>query len=49
MIPIPQYPLYSASIDMYGGKPVYYYLDESNEWSIDVSLLYFFFYFFFFF
>jgi len=35
MIPIPQYPLYSASIDMYGGKPVYYYLDESNEWSID--------------
>jgi len=39
MIPIPQYPLYSASIDMYGGKPVYYYLDEDNEWSIDVSNL----------
>jgi aspartate/methionine/tyrosine aminotransferase len=34
MIPIPQYPLYTASIDMYGGKAVPYYLDESREWGL---------------
>jgi aspartate/methionine/tyrosine aminotransferase len=29
MIPIPQYPLYSATITLYEGKQVGYYLDES--------------------
>lgn len=28
MIPIPQYPLYSATIDEYGMHPINYYLDE---------------------
>ena len=28
MIPIPQYPLYSATIALYGGKQIGYYLDE---------------------
>lgn len=28
MIPIPQYPLYSAAISLYGGAPVPYYLNE---------------------
>src|ERR1043165_228240 len=32
MIPIPQYPLYSASITLYGGQCIGYYLDEANRW-----------------
>ena len=28
MIPIPQYPLYSATIALYGGKQIGYFLDE---------------------
>jgi aspartate/methionine/tyrosine aminotransferase len=39
MIPIPQYPLYSATIDLYGGKQIGYYLDEDNQWQLnEVSL-----------
>ena len=34
MIPCPQYPLYSASITMYGGKSIYYDLDEATSWKI---------------
>ncbi|MCX7027642.1 MAG: aminotransferase class I/II-fold pyridoxal phosphate-dependent enzyme [Spirochaetes bacterium] len=34
MIPIPQYPLYSATITLYGGLQVGYYLDESAGWSL---------------
>ena len=34
MVPIPQYPLYSASIALYGGTLVPYYLDEKNGWTI---------------
>lgn len=30
MIPIPQYPLYSATIAEYGMHPINYYLDEGN-------------------
>ncbi len=30
MIPIPQYPLYSASLPLYGGKQIGYYLDEQS-------------------
>ncbi len=39
MIPIPQYPLYSASIKLYGGKEVGYYLDENNRWQLNVDIL----------
>ena len=39
MVPIPQYPLYSASIALYGGKLVPYYLDEDHGWSLDVTEL----------
>ncbi|MFH1618806.1 MAG: aminotransferase class I/II-fold pyridoxal phosphate-dependent enzyme, partial [bacterium] len=34
MIPIPQYPLYSATIALYGAKQVDYFLDEENNWQL---------------
>lgn len=34
MIPIPQYPLYSASIALNGGSVVPYYLDEESGWQL---------------
>lgn len=37
MVPIPQYPLYSASIALYGGQLVPYYLDEENGWALDMG------------
>lgn len=37
LIPIPQYPLYTASIALNNAKPVGYFLDESNHWSTDPS------------
>ncbi|CAE7189791.1 unnamed protein product, partial [Rhizoctonia solani] len=33
LIPIPQYPLYTATLAQQGGVPVPYYLDESKGWS----------------
>ena len=39
MVPIPQYPLYSASIALYGGTMVGYYLDEETTWSLNVNEL----------
>ncbi|KAM3958558.1 alanine aminotransferase 1 [Aphomia sociella] len=39
MIPIPQYPLYSASLAEYGLDQVGYYLDEDNNWGLDVAEL----------
>lgn len=39
MIPIPQYPLYSATIALYGGSQVGYYLDESNDWELNRDIL----------
>lgn len=39
MIPIPQYPLYSATITLYGGRQVGYYLDESDGWSLSRPML----------
>ena len=39
MVPIPQYPLYSASIALYGGELVPYYLDEQNGWGLDMNEL----------
>lgn len=37
MVPIPQYPLYSASIALYGGQLVPYYLDEEGGWALDLA------------
>ena len=39
MIPIPQYPLYSASLALYGGQMVGYYLDEERGWQPDLEVL----------
>ncbi len=39
MIPIPQYPLYSASIKLYGGKQIGYYIDETGHWQLDEQIL----------
>ena len=36
MIPIPQYPLYSSAIAEYNMEPVKYYLDENNDWALDI-------------
>ncbi|KAF9194982.1 hypothetical protein BGZ51_005946 [Haplosporangium sp. Z 767] len=34
MIPIPQYPLYTATLAVLDAKPVPYYLDESKGWGL---------------
>lgn len=34
MVPIPQYPLYSASIALYGARQISYFLDEANGWQL---------------
>ena len=39
MVPIPQYPLYSATITLYGGALVPYYLDETAGWQCTVQKL----------
>ncbi|XP_062537364.1 alanine aminotransferase 1-like [Armigeres subalbatus] len=39
MIPIPQYPLYSATIAEFEMEQVGYYLDEANKWGLDISEL----------
>lgn len=39
MIPIPQYPIYSASIDLLGGQKVGYYLDETKNWDLNMEEL----------
>jgi alanine transaminase len=33
LIPIPQYPLYTATIAQYSGTPIPYLLDEASGWS----------------
>ena len=35
MVPIPQYPLYSASIALYGGSMINYYLKEETGWGLE--------------
>lgn len=37
LIPIPQYPLYTASIALNNAKPIGYFLDESNNWSTNAE------------
>lgn len=39
MIPIPQYPLYSASLSLYGGKQIGYLLDEEAGWQLNEGIL----------
>ncbi|CAG8582525.1 1068_t:CDS:2 [Paraglomus brasilianum] len=39
MIPIPQYPLYTATLALYDGKPVPYYLNEEQDWGLDIAEL----------
>lgn len=39
MIPIPQYPLYTATIAEYNAYPIPYYLDEDNKWGLDIAEL----------
>lgn len=39
MIPIPQYPLYSATLTLYEGKQIDYYLDENNDWKLSKEML----------
>ena len=39
MIPIPQYPLYSATITLCEGRMVPYYLDEANGWKLSRPML----------
>lgn len=39
LTPLPQYPLYSATLSLLGGRLVPYYLDEEKEWSVDVNEL----------
>ena len=39
LIPIPQYPLYSALLTLNGGELLPYYLDESSGWGLDGEAL----------
>ncbi|OGS56130.1 MAG: hypothetical protein A3J79_12295 [Elusimicrobia bacterium RIFOXYB2_FULL_62_6] len=39
LVPIPQYPLYSATIALYGATQVNYFLDEENGWQLNEAEL----------
>lgn len=39
MIPIPQYPLYSATVEEYGLGQVGYYLEEEKNWALEINEL----------
>jgi len=39
LLPIPQYPLYSALLTLLGGTKVNYYLDESRGWGLSIDEL----------
>jgi alanine transaminase len=39
LIPIPQYPLYSASLTLFGGNQIGYFLDEENSWQLSEKIL----------
>jgi len=39
MIPVPQYPLYSATLSEYGAYQIEYYLDEGNNWALNIDEL----------
>ncbi len=37
LIPAPDYPLWTAAVNLAGGKPVHYICDEASEWQPDVE------------
>jgi len=37
LIPVPDYPLWTAVTNLAGGRPVHYRCDESNEWNPDLA------------
>lgn len=39
LVPIPQYPLYSASIQLYGGQLLPYDLKEKDGWGMDIEAI----------
>ena len=39
LVPIPQYPLYTATLSLLNARCVPYYLDESKAWSTDVNVM----------
>jgi len=39
LIPIPQYPLYSATLTEFGLHQIGYYLNEDDKWSLEVNEL----------
>mmetsp|Transcript_23246 Transcript_23246/g.38531 ORF Transcript_23246/g.38531 Transcript_23246/m.38531 type:complete len:515 (-) Transcript_23246:70-1614(-) len=39
MIPIPQYPIYSATMDLNGGHKVGYFLNEESNWDLNMAEL----------
>eukprot|EP01053_Blabericola_migrator_P000014 Blabericola_migrator_1__13@NODE_1004_length_5726_cov_209_116982_g158_i3_p2_GENE_NODE_1004_length_5726_cov_209_116982_g158_i3NODE_1004_length_5726_cov_209_116982_g158_i3_p2_ORF_typecomplete_len557_score99_13Aminotran_1_2/PF00155_21/6_3e69DegT_DnrJ_EryC1/PF01041_17/1_1e06OKR_DC_1/PF01276_20/0_08_NODE_1004_length_5726_cov_209_116982_g158_i339245594 len=39
LLPMPQYPLYAASMTRLNGTPVFYELDEEDNWGLDESVL----------
>jgi alanine transaminase len=39
MLPIPQYPIYSATIEQLNGKKVGYFLNEANSWELNMEEL----------
>lgn len=39
MIPVPQYPIYSALVSLLNGRMAGYYLDEDRQWALDEAEL----------
>lgn len=39
MLPIPQYPMYSATLSLVNGQTIGYYLDEENHWQLNEEIL----------
>ncbi|GAA5913036.1 hypothetical protein JCM6882_005543 [Rhodosporidiobolus microsporus] len=37
LIPIPQYPLYTAALALNNARPVTYFLQEANDWGLDIE------------
>jgi len=37
LIPAPDYPLWTASVSLSGGKPVHYHCDETADWQPDIA------------
>jgi len=39
LVPMPQYPIYSALLSLLNGKMLGYHMDENRDWALDVSTL----------